>query len=160
GNGSQALHKATSTAFDLIILDIMLPGLDGFEVCQRVRRAGMATPILMLTARQRLEDKVSGLKIGADDYVTKPFEAQELLARVEPLLRRTALHDLQPVEYQFGPLTIDLTGTQVTLNGAVVNLSAREFQLLRYLVVNRGKTLSRQELLREVWGYSALAYTR
>jgi two-component system alkaline phosphatase synthesis response regulator PhoP len=159
-DGVEGLEKATSTPFDLIVLDLMLPGMNGLDVCRRIRLAGMATPILILTARGQLQDKISGLKIGADDYVTKPFEIREVLARIEALLRRAVPSDLRPANFEFGPLKLDLSGTQVYLHGAPVTLSAREFQLLRYLVLHRGKTLTREELLRQVWGYSADAYTR
>jgi two-component system alkaline phosphatase synthesis response regulator PhoP len=159
-DGTKGLERTTSEAFDLIILDVMLPGMNGFDVCRGIRMAGVATPILMLTARGQIEDKVAGLKIGADDYVTKPFEARELMARIEALLRRAPTTLPRGAVYQFGPIRIDLLGTKVTLDGMKVNLSAREFQLLRYLVEHRGKTLSRDELLRQVWGYSADAYTR
>lgn len=160
GDGREGLEKATSAAFDAIILDLMLPELSGLEVCRHIRLAGMATPILILTARGQLEDKVTGLKLGADDYVTKPFEVREILARIEALLRRTARADNYTDVHQFGPVRVDLAGTEVTLNGSPVNLSAREFELLRYLVLHRGKTVTREELLKEVWGYSADAYTR
>lgn len=159
-DGKEGLEKATSAPFDAIILDLMLPELSGLEVCHRIRLAGMATPILILTARGQIEDKVTGLKLGADDYVTKPFEVREILARIEALLRRTGRSEAQSDVYQFGTVRVDLVGTEVTLNGAPVNLSAREFELLRYLVLHRGKTVTREELLREVWGYSADAYTR
>jgi two-component system alkaline phosphatase synthesis response regulator PhoP len=159
-DGNAGLEKATSTACDLIILDLMLPGMSGLEVCRQVRLAGMATPILILTARGQIEDKVTGFQLGADDYVTKPFEVREILARIEALLRRTARAESNLDVYQFGPLRIDLAGTEVMLNGAAVNISAREFELLRYLVLHRGKTVTREELLKEVWGYSADAYTR
>jgi two-component system alkaline phosphatase synthesis response regulator PhoP len=159
-DGKEGLEKASSSAFDAIILDLMLPAIGGLEVCRRIRLAGMATPILILTARGQIEDKVSGFKLGADDYVTKPFEVREILARIEALLRRTARADTHTGIYEFGPVRVDLVGTEITLNGSVVNLSTREFELLRYLVLNRGKTVTREELLREVWGYSAEAYTR
>ncbi|MGA7459485.1 MAG: response regulator transcription factor [Candidatus Korobacteraceae bacterium] len=160
GDGKEGLEKATSAAFDAIILDLMLPELNGLEVCRRIRLAGMATPILILTARGQIEDKVTGLKLGADDYVTKPFEVREILARIEALLRRTGRVEAHTEVYQFGPVRVDLLGTEVTLNGSPANLSAREFELLRYLVLHRGKTVTREELLKEVWGYSADAYTR
>jgi two-component system alkaline phosphatase synthesis response regulator PhoP len=115
----------------------------------------------MLTARAQTVDKVVGLKIGADDYVTKPFEMMELMARIEALLRRAPMRTQEPDEVQqFGDLKIDLRGTEVSRDGKNVPLSAREFQLLRYLVENRGKTVSRGELLKEVWGYNAATYTR
>ena len=161
GDGEEGLQCALQATHDLIILDIMLPRKNGFDVCRDVRQAGLATPILMLTARGQTVDKVVGLKLGADDYLTKPFEMMELLARVEALLRRGRKRAEGPNAIcQVGSLRIDLRGTEVTRNGSVVNLSAREFQLLRYLVEHRGATLSRDEILREVWGYSAETFTR
>jgi two-component system, OmpR family, alkaline phosphatase synthesis response regulator PhoP len=160
-DGREGLEKATSGAFDLIILDVMLPGKNGFDICRDVRQAGLVTPILMLTARGQTVDKVLGLKIGADDYVTKPFEMIELLARVEALLRRAPNKPLgQSAVQQFGAIRVDLRGTEVWRDGKPVNLSAREFQLLRYLIERPGKTISRDELLKEVWGYSTETFTR
>ena len=143
-DGDDGLEKATSIPFDLIILDIMLPRRHGFRVCEDIRKAGLITPILMLTARGQTADKVKGLKTGADDYVTKPFQMQELMARVEALLRRIPhVADSQAGMDQFGSIRIDRRGTSVTRDGKVVNLSAREFQLLRYFVEHSGVTLSR-----------------
>ena len=161
GDGIEALEKARKLPLDLIILDIMLPRKDGFEVCQALRAAGRATPILMLTARSRTADTVNGLKIGADDYVTKPFNMGELMARVGALLRRAAANAApQRSICEFGSIRVDLRGTEVTRNGKVVDLSAREFQLLRFLIEHRGETLSRDVLLRDVWGYGAKIHTR
>ncbi|HEY1757131.1 MAG TPA: response regulator transcription factor [Bryobacteraceae bacterium] len=160
-DGQEGLEKAMQLPVDLIILDLMLPRKDGFEVCQAIRAAGRAAPILMLTARSRIEDTVKGLKIGADDYVTKPFNMTELMARVGALLRRAAASAAaQPGIFEFGTIRVDLRGTEVTRNGEVVGLSAREFQLLRFLIEHRGETLSRDLLLRDVWGYGAKMYTR
>ncbi len=159
-DGREGLEKSITKAFDVIILDVMLPETDGLEVCRRIRLEGIATPIVMLTARGQIEDKLTGFENGADDYVTKPFDVRELLARIEVLIRRTAVIRPQPAVFEFGSLRIDLHGTEVTINGTAVAMSAREFQLLRYLVEHPGKTLSREELLKEVWGYSADAYTR
>ena len=160
-NGDEGLEKATGLPMDLIILDIMLPRKNGFTVCRDIRQAGLITPILMLTARGQTADKVNGLKIGADDYVTKPFDMRELMARVEALLRRAPNSPVtHPGAYQFGSVHVDLRGTEVTRDGKGVNLSAREFQLLRYLIEHRGATLSREELLKEVWGYNANMFTR
>jgi two-component system alkaline phosphatase synthesis response regulator PhoP len=160
-NGDEAFEKATLLPLDLIILDIMLPGRDGFTVCRDIRQAGLITPILMLTARGQTADKVTGLKIGADDYVTKPFDMQELMARVEVLLRRAPSRPAPHTgSYQFGPIHIDLPGTEAIRDGKPVNLSAREFQLLRYFIEHAGTTLSRDELLKEVWGYNANTFTR
>jgi two-component system, OmpR family, alkaline phosphatase synthesis response regulator PhoP len=160
-NGEEGFDKATQLPFDLIILDVMLPKKSGFVVCQDIRKAGLITPILILTARGQTSDKVNGLKIGADDYVTKPFNMQELMARVEALLRRAPIRPAaQAIASDFGSIHVDLVGTAATRDGKVVNLSAREFQLLRYFIEHRGATLSRDELLKQVWGYSANMYTR
>jgi two-component system alkaline phosphatase synthesis response regulator PhoP len=160
-DGRDGLEKATQLPLDLIILDIMLPGTDGLEICRAVRAAGRSTPILMLTARTQTVDKVNGLRIGADDYVTKPFQMQELMARVAALLRRAAgAGNPQSGIFEFGSIRVDLRGTEVTRNGRAVGLSAREFQLLRFLIEHRGETLSRDVLLRDVWGYGAKIHTR
>jgi two-component system alkaline phosphatase synthesis response regulator PhoP len=161
GNGVEGFEKATLLPFDLIILDILLPGKNGLDVCRDIRQAGLITPILMLTALGQTPDKVSGLKIGADDYVSKPFDMQELMARVGALLRRAPSRPPTEVGmYQFGSISIDLRGTEATRDGRAVNLSAREFQLLRYFIEHPGATLPRDELLKEVWGYSATIFTR
>jgi two-component system alkaline phosphatase synthesis response regulator PhoP len=160
-DGEEGLRKARELPLDLIILDIMLPRRNGFEVCERLRASGISTPILMLTARSQIEDTVKGLKIGADDYLTKPFNMGELMARVGALLRRApAQAGQQPDVFRFGSIRVDLRGTEVTRNGDIVNLSAREFQLLRFLIEHQGETLSRDVLLKDVWGYGAKIYTR
>jgi two-component system alkaline phosphatase synthesis response regulator PhoP len=160
-NGREALDKATRLPFDLILLDVMLPEKNGFDVCRELRAQGLATPIIMLTARTQTVDKVVGLKLGADDYVTKPFEMPELLARIEALLRRAPYSSQHPLPViRAGDLEIDLRGTQVMRDGQAVPLSAREFQLLRFFVERRGETLSRDVLLKEVWGYNARTFTR
>jgi two-component system, OmpR family, alkaline phosphatase synthesis response regulator PhoP len=159
-NGDEGYEKATRLPFDLVILDLMLPKKSGFTVCREIRDAGLITPILMLTARTQTKDKVTGLKIGADDYVTKPFNMLELMARVEALLRRAPSRPTAPDVYQFGSIRVDLRGTEATRDSRPLDLSAREFQLLRYFIEHRGTTISRDELLREVWGYSAETFTR
>jgi len=160
-DGTEALDRATSQRFGLIILDVMLPGKGGFEVCQELRQRGFSTPILMLTARTQMADKVKGLKIGADDYLTKPFEMAELLARVEALLRRGSRTGSDgPDFYEFGPLRIDMRRSEVFRDGAPAGLSAKEFQLLRYLIEHRGQPMSRDELLRDVWGYASASSSR
>jgi two-component system alkaline phosphatase synthesis response regulator PhoP len=160
-NGDEAFEKATRLPFDLILLDVMLPKRSGFDVCRDIRQAGLITPILMLTARGQTVDKVLGLKIGADDYLTKPFEMMELMARIEALLRRApAKPAAQQNVYSIGPITVDLRGTSVSREGKPVRLSAREFQLLRYFIEHRGATLSRDQILKDVWGYSADTFTR
>ena len=161
GDGEEGFEKALEGRFDLLILDVMLPRKKGFDICRDLRKAGLVVPIIMLTARSETVDKVLGLKIGADDYVTKPFEMIELMARIEALLRRAPS---QPADdrkiHEFGQVRIDLVGTSVMRRGKVIPLSAREFQLLRYFVQHPGATLSRDVLLREVWGYNADAFTR
>jgi len=161
-DGQEGLEKATTLPYDLLILDLMLPQKNGFDVCREIRQAGLATPILMLTARGQTVDKVVGLKLGADDYVTKPFEMAELMARIEVLLRRSQPRSPEPArEFQeFGEIRVNWDGTEVTKSGQTVPLSAREFQLLRYFAEHPGKTLSRSDLLREVWGYKADTFTR
>jgi two-component system, OmpR family, alkaline phosphatase synthesis response regulator PhoP len=160
-NGVAGLERATNEKFDLIILDLMLPGKDGLAVCQKLRQMGFDTPILMLTARRQTMDKVAGLRTGADDYVTKPFQMAELLARIESLLRRsTQATTVMGNHYQFGSVHIDTRRVEVSRDGTIVALSAREFRLLRYFVEHRGATLSREELLREVWGYGVAPSTR
>jgi two-component system, OmpR family, alkaline phosphatase synthesis response regulator PhoP len=158
-NGEEAVQKASRRTSDLVLLDVMLPRKNGFDVCRDIRAAGVLVPILMLTARGQTIEKVLALKIGADDYMTKPFDAMELLARIEALLRRAGTSPAGAV-HQFGNVTVDLRGTAVSRNGNVVPLSAREFQLLRYFVERAGTTLSRDVLLKEVWGYSTETLTR
>jgi two-component system alkaline phosphatase synthesis response regulator PhoP len=155
-DGDSALEKARELPIDLIVLDVMLPRRDGFDVCRTLRAEGSRTPILMLTARGQTKDTVEGLKIGADDYVTKPFEMSELMARVAALLRRVPPSDT----YSFGPFRLDFRGTELSRDGKVVTLSAREYQLLRFLIEHRGETVTRDVLLKEVWGYGANVYTR
>lgn len=159
GDGEEGLDKASSLAFDLIILDIMLPRLNGLDVCRELRKRGIATPILVLTVRNETVDKVVGLRIGADDYMTKPFDAAELLARIDALLRRLSNRPGQGM-YQFGSIRVDLGKSQVTRNGKRVYLTGREFQLLRYFVERAGSVISRDELLRAVWGYEKDTFTR
>ena len=158
-DGDQGFDKATHLPFDLIILDIMLPHRNGFDLCRDIRVAGLATPILLLTARGQIAEKVMGLKSGADDYVTKPFDTLELVARIEALLRRAPTRTSQGF-HQFGSIRADIRGTQVMREGKPVYLSAREFQLLRYFIEHEGVTLSRDEILRDVWGYEVGTFTR
>ena len=162
GDGNVAVTRATSEPFDIIVLDVMLPGRDGFDVAKTIRQQGILTPILMLTARSQVVDRVVGLKLGADDYLTKPFETIELLARLEALLRRapSGSPGLSLERYQFGDITLDVRKAEVTSKGQSLDLSAKEFQLLKYFIEHRGATISRDELLQEVWGYSAMPSTR
>jgi two-component system alkaline phosphatase synthesis response regulator PhoP len=156
--GTEGFEKAVNGSFDLIVLDVMLPGKNGFDVCRDLRQDGIKTPILMLTARTQTFDKVVGLRIGADDYLTKPFEMPELLARIEALLRRPVLRDT--AVFQFGAIRFDARRTETRRDGRPIALSAREFQLLRYFIEHRGETLPREELLRAVWGYESTPSTR
>ncbi|MEZ5344438.1 MAG: response regulator transcription factor [Pyrinomonadaceae bacterium] len=158
-DGAAGQETAESTRFDLIILDLMLPKKNGFDVCRDLRKGGCETPILMLTAKGETIDKVLGLKLGADDYLTKPFEIMELLARVEALLRRTRRTGRADM-FGFGDIEVDFNRAEVMKNSAVVELSAMEFKLLQFLVQNRGSVHSRDELLDAVWGYDAMPTTR
>lgn len=159
-DGETGLQRASTEVFDLVLLDGMLPGRDGFDVCRTLRQRNVTTPILMLTARGQVVDRVVGLKLGADDYMVKPFEMAELLARVEALLRRVPPVPAQTEAYQFGDVHVDFRKAEVTRHGAQIELSAREFKLLKYFIEHRGATLSRDELLNEVWGYNAMPSTR
>jgi two-component system alkaline phosphatase synthesis response regulator PhoP len=159
-DGESALARATAHPFDLVLLDVMLPRLGGFDVLRELRRRSVDTPVIMLTARGQVVDKVVGLKLGADDYVTKPFEMMELLARIEAKLRRAPQRLSSAEGHRFGDVEIDFRKAEVTRGEAPLDLSAREFQLLRYFVEHRGATLTREELLNEVWGYNAMPTTR
>jgi two-component system alkaline phosphatase synthesis response regulator PhoP len=159
-DGQKGLELAASGRFDAIVLDVMLPSMSGFDLCRDLRQRGVETPVLMLTARGQLIDKVLGFKLGADDYLTKPFEMMELLARLEALLRRSQRREQTPAAYRFGDVEVDFFRTEVKRAGAPVELSAKEFQLLRYFIGRRGVVLSRDELLDEVWGYDAMPCTR
>jgi two-component system alkaline phosphatase synthesis response regulator PhoP len=160
-DGEVGLARAATGGYDLIVLDVMLPRMNGFDVCREVRQRGVTTPILMLTARGQVVDKVVGLKLGADDYLTKPFETIELMARLEALLRR-ARPAAPPGgdSYRFGLVEVDFRKMEVTRGGAPVDLSAREFKLLRHFIAHRGSTLSRDALLADVWGYDEMPLTR
>ena len=161
GRGDDGFARAAGEHFDLVILDVMLPGKGGFDVCRDLRQRGVFTPVLMLTARGDVVDRVVGLKLGADDYLTKPFEMAELLARVEARLRaRPPAAVTQREAYRFGAVEVDFRRAEVARGGRPVELTAKEFQLLRYFIEHRGATLSRDELLNGVWGYDAMPNTR
>jgi DNA-binding response OmpR family regulator len=160
-DGELGLDLATKEIFDLIILDIMLPRKNGFDVCRDLRQQNITTPIIMLTARGQVIDKVLGLKLGADDYLTKPFEVLELLARIEALMRRAPVSGGGVGEnYQFGEVSVDFRSAEVRRQGTSIDLSALEFKLLHYMIEHRGAALSRDALLDEVWGYDAMPSTR
>ncbi|CAN5848177.1 response regulator transcription factor [soil metagenome] len=159
-DGESGLERAAGEAFDLILLDVMLPRLGGFDVLKELRKRNVDTPVIMLTARSQVADKVVGLKLGADDYVTKPFEMMELLARIEAKLRRAPLAPHPSEGFQFDGVRVDFRRAEVSRDGQTIDLSAREFQLLKYFVEHRGATLTREELLNEVWGYNSMPSTR
>jgi two-component system, OmpR family, alkaline phosphatase synthesis response regulator PhoP len=159
-DGESGLERAAREPFDLVLLDVMLPRLNGFDVLRELRKRGAEMPVIMLTAKGQVVDKVVGLKLGADDYVTKPFEMVELLARIEAKLRRAPAVAHPSEGYQFDDVRIDFRRAEVTRNGAPLELSAREFQLLKYFIEHRGATLTREELLNEVWGYNSMPSTR
>ncbi len=152
GSVAEALALAEREKFDLCLLDVMLPDGDGFSLCHKLRQRGYDGGILMLTARSQVEDRIAGLERGADDYVTKPFDGNELLARVTALLRRLQKSSLTPVMvFEFGEVKADFAAATVTRRGQRVNLAAKEYQLLRYLIDHRGQVVSRERLLENVW---------
>lgn len=150
GDGAAAARRALSEPWDLIVLDVMLPGKDGFEVCRDLRRAGIRVPVLFLTAKTHEAEKVMGLEIGGDDYVTKPYSARELRARIKALLRRAG--DEEPATYTFGDAEVDLARCELRRGGKAVPLTPLEYKLLAAFVRRPGRVLNRQQLLDEVWG--------
>jgi two-component system alkaline phosphatase synthesis response regulator PhoP len=160
GDGESALELLEQRPVDLVVLDLMLPGIDGLEVCRELRRRGLKLPVLMLTAKSEVVDKVVGLKLGADDYVTKPFEMVELLARVEALLRRSSEGSTGLHTYEFGEVKVDFRRAEVFRSGEAVALSSMELRLLQEFIEHRGELLSREHLLDEVWGYEETPYSR
>ena len=163
GDGQAGLDKAATGAFDLVLLDVMLPRKNGFDVLRDLRQKSIDTPVIMLTARGQVVDTVVGLKLGADDYLAKPFEMMELLARIEARLRRRTTPAAAPPAsegYQFGDVRVDYRSAEVFKGADTIELSAREYQLLRYLIEHRGEIISRDQLLNEVWGYNAMPSTR
>jgi DNA-binding response OmpR family regulator len=151
--GDAALSAALREAPDLVLLDVMLPGMSGLDVCRAMRARGLDAPIVMLTARAEEVDRVVGLEIGADDYVTKPFGVRELMARINARLRRAPARRASVGCYTFGAVSVDFDARQATRSGEPVDLSAKELALLRALIESRGQVVTRQSLLREVWGY-------
>ncbi len=159
-DGEEGLKKALEEKPDLIVLDLMLPKMSGLDVCRNLRKSSFNQPILMLTARGQELDKVLGLEVGADDYITKPFGLNELLARVRAHLRR-ATHEVSTIEnYTFGDVAVDFQKFKASKKGQPVELSPREFELLKFLVNHRGETVTREQLLDAVWGYDAMMFTR
>jgi DNA-binding response OmpR family regulator len=156
GDAPKGFVLAGAEPFDVLILDLMLPGYSGKDLCQRLRAAGNGTPILMLTARDAIEDKVDGLRSGADDYLTKPFDFEELLARIEALMRRNKCGSAEPVRVlQAGDVTLDRESMTVRRQGRAVELTTKEFQLLELLMSSPGKVMSRTRILNKVWNYAS-----
>jgi two-component system alkaline phosphatase synthesis response regulator PhoP len=160
-DGERGLRQAQSRGFDLILLDAMLPKISGFDVCRELRQTGIDTPTLILTARTQLADRIAGLKLDADEYLAKPFDPAELLARVEALLRRTYKEKRVPLSsFSFGPVEADFEHAEIRKNGHLLTLAQKEFQLLHYLVEHRGTVVLREDILRDVWFYSSKASSR
>ncbi|MBV9259723.1 MAG: response regulator transcription factor [Ktedonobacteraceae bacterium] len=152
-DGTHGLDLACSDTYDLVILDLMLPGIDGLEVCRQMRTYSVTTPVLMLTARGTIEDRVKGLNTGADDYLVKPFAMEELLARINALLRRRDRTIQTTAELRVGDLTLDLVRHEARRDGHVIELTAKEFALLDYLMRNPGQVLTRTQIIDHVWRY-------
>jgi two-component system alkaline phosphatase synthesis response regulator PhoP len=161
GDGEAGLAKASSGGFDAIVLDVMLPKKSGFDVCRELRQKGIDTAVLMLTAKTQIVDRVVGLKLGADDYLTKPFDPAELLARIEALLRRVQKEHRVPVRtFRFEDVEVNFERAEVRKAGQRVNLAAKELQLLRYLIDNRERVVPREEILQKVWEYNSEVSSR
>ncbi len=158
--GDLGLRRAREGSFDLVLLDVALPGKNGFDVLRDLRQQKIATPVLMLTARGQVLDRVLGLKLGADDYLPKPFDATELVARIEAVLRRQKAAPDGAGSYTFGDVRIDLRRAEVRRGGQLVELSSLEFKLLRHFVEHKGELVTRRELLEHVWGYPGVLQTR
>jgi DNA-binding response OmpR family regulator len=158
--GESALSEIERQAYSLVLLDVMLPGISGLDVCRRLRSRGTHVPVIMLTARTQESDRIMGLDVGADDYVTKPFSVRELLARVRAQVRRDDWRSTTGDEFAFGDVRVLLRQRLVLRKGRRVAMSAREFELLRYLIAHRNEVVSREQLLRDVWGYHQLSITR
>lgn len=162
-DGDAGFSRAAGGEYDLVLLDWMLPNRSGIDICRDLRRQGFEKPILMLTARGQTVDKVVGLKLGADDYLTKPFEMLELLARIEALLRRSTQRNSEsesPAMLRVGTITVDRRRSSVSRNGETVDLAPQEYKLLCYFLDHSGRTITREELLREVWSYRFIPSTR
>jgi len=159
-DGVAGLERALSESPDLVILDVMMPRMSGLDVCKQLKSKKSSIPIIMLTARGQEVDKVVGLELGADDYVTKPFSIRELLARVKAVLRRARPGPKQQEKYAFGEVEVNLRSCQVSKKGKALDFSSKEFELLKYFLHHTGETLTRDRLLEEVWGYDRFPTTR
>jgi two-component system alkaline phosphatase synthesis response regulator PhoP len=159
-DGVEGLQLALEESPDLVVLDVMMPRMSGLEVCKQLRAQRASIPIIMLTARGQEVDKVVGLELGADDYVTKPFSIRELLARVKAVLRRTSVLPKELDQHTFGDVEVDLRRCRVVRSGKALDVSSKEFELLKYFICHAGETLSRHQLLEDVWGYEHYPTTR
>lgn len=159
-DGGAGFQRASAENFDLILLDLMLPKMSGLEICQRLRAAEIETPIIMLTARSASSDAAFGLKLGADDYIPKPFDVGELLARIEAVLRRANRRQNERQIYNIGDVTLDLRRLKATKGGEAIDLTPREFEILQLLIAHTGETVTREQLLHHIWGEHASLYTR
>jgi DNA-binding response OmpR family regulator len=159
-DGIEGLERALAESPDLVVLDVMMPRMSGLEVCRQLRAKRASIPIIMLTARGQEVDKVVGLELGADDYVTKPFSIRELLARVRAILRRTAALPKNQDQHSFGDVEVDLHRRRVLRSGKLLDISSKEFELLKYFICHSGETLTRDRLLEDVWGYDSYPSTR
>ena len=159
-DGVEGLRCALAEVPDLVVLDVMMPKMSGLEVCKQLRAKRPSIPIIMLTARGQEVDKVVGLELGADDYVTKPFSIRELLARVKAVLRRTKTLPKDQEQYSFGDIEVDLRRCRVERAGKLLEVSSKEFELLKYFICHTGETLTRERLLEDVWGYENYPTTR
>jgi len=160
-DGTQGWQKAQSAQAELLVLDLMLPGMSGLEIAKKLRDTGSRVPIIMLTAKGDEDDRVLGLELGADDYMTKPFSVRELLARIRSVLRRSGAEESRsPALFQFGAIEVDFRRQRVRKDGEILEISAREFRLLAYLIEHRGEMLSREQLLNDIWGYDVYPTTR
>jgi DNA-binding response OmpR family regulator len=160
GDGVAGLERAIGESPDLVILDVMMPRMSGLDVCKQLKSKRPSIPIIMLTARGQEVDKVVGLELGADDYVTKPFSIRELLARVKAVLRRAKTAPKTEEKYSFGEVEVNLRSCQVSRKGHSLDFSSKEFELLKYFLIHPGETLSRDRLLEDVWGYDRFPTTR
>ena len=159
-DGKLGLEKILQNNYNLVILDVMMPGMSGFDVCKKARSAGIETPIILLTAKGEEIDKVLGLELGADDYITKPFGLRELLARIKTILRRTETEHNKKDEYIVGKLKINFASYNAVINGIEVSLSHREFEVLKYFIDHKNEIVSRDDLLHDVWGHQSKITTR
>ena len=159
-DGETGLKRAVEEQPNLIILDLMLPGINGYEVCKKLKESNPEIPIVMLTAKSQESDIITGLDLGADDYITKPFSILELLARINAMLRRSGTNSTIPDLFQFGNIEINFCKYEASKNGKTLKLSPREYEILRYLVEKKGEVVTRDDLLNQVWGYESFPYTR